>query len=425
MDQMYLLMTVGTGIGNDPADAEERLAKSCSYAISSYKPEHIIFFCSSESRELIPAIKRMYEDITKMPPPPDEICLIDNPTNFPRCFEIIYGVSVLFQEFEIVIDASSGTREMTMAAAITSFLTRSLVSYVTGRKEAGKIVSGTEHLREMTLYAAYDHLMFHQAVDLFNGSHFGAALEHLKGITAVADRDAYYGIFSAYYYWDKLNYQAAFRYLEHAPDLNPSIPQNREYLQILLNLEELEDSDMPRKDQNRARQKKYLYILVDLLNNAKRRIEGERYDDALARLYRVVELLSQVLLMSWGIDDIEGKIHFTDLRKILRDKKDIATYARRADNKGVIRIGLRSKFMLLEDLGLAGAASYYQHLEPFLRTRNDSILAHGLTPVPGERARRMWQEVYEIVNRACSGMPFDLEGLLVRSAYPALEIPIW
>lgn len=418
---MYLLMTIGTGMGSDPADARNRLVQTASFIIKSYKPEHIIYFCSQESRRLVSGIEDACRDGRECIPPPSEICLITDPNDFNLCFEVIYGVCTLFQEFEVVIDASSGTRSMTLAATIASFLTHSQVSHVTGEKKGGFIVPGTEKMKEMSLYAAYDRLRFHEAVEQFNKSHFGTALDLISGLSSVPERDTYYSVFSAYYYWDKLNYADAYKYLRYATDLTGSIPLNRSFLNRLITLGEEEGTDLPKKERCRIKQEKYLYILVDLLNNARRRIDGERYDDALARLYRVVELLSQVLLLSWNIDDIEGKIHFTDLRKILPDRKDVSLYARRTDKKGVIRIGLRSKFMLLDDLGMQDAASYYLYLEPFLRIRNDSILAHGLSPVRGDRARQMWDEVHTIAMKACADLPFNLNTLLLQSAYPTLE----
>ena len=160
-----------------------------------------------------------------------------------------------------------------------------------------------------------------------------------------------------------------------------------------------------------VRQEKYTYILVDLLNNAGRRIDGERYDDALARLYRVVELLSQVLLLNYGIDDNEEKIQFSDLRKMIRDRKDLSTYARKADRSGIIRIGLRYKFMLLEDLGMHGANRWYSQLQNYLELRNDSILAHGLKPIAGETVRGMWDDVHQVIQEACRDLPLHLEEL--------------
>ena len=38
------------------------------------------------------------------------------------------------------------------------------------------------------------------------------------------------------------------------------------------------------------------YYLSDLLNNAQRRIKEQKYDDAVARLYRITELIAQINL---------------------------------------------------------------------------------------------------------------------------------
>ena len=81
---------------------------------------------------------------------------------------------------------------MTMAASIASFLTRNQVAHVTGEKKGGLVLPGTERVKEMTLFAAYDRLRFHQAIDQFNSSHFGSSLELLSGISTIPERDIYY-----------------------------------------------------------------------------------------------------------------------------------------------------------------------------------------------------------------------------------------
>ena len=418
---MYLLMTVGTGIGANPSDAAGRLIRICSYAVKSYHPEHIIFFCSIESKELVPSILSACKEIWNYDPPASEICILERPQDFSDCFEIINGVVALYHDYELVMDSSSGTRAMTMAAAIVSFISRITLGYVTGIKNAGLILEGTERINELTLYAAYDRLQLHRAIDQFNLNHYGSAIRLLSNIASQPEeKNIYYGYFSAYWYWDKLNYLEAYRYLQFAPDLSEVTQNNRLFLKNLIDLDEKDESGYPRREQMAIRQQKYLYILADLLNNAKRRIEGERFDDALARLYRVVELLSQVLLLSYGIDDNEDKIRFADLRKQLRNKHDLSMYARKADKHGIIRIGLRYKFMLLEDLGVSGAADWYNRMSGYLQMRNDSILAHGLTPVRGEPVTQMWDEVYQVILEACSGITTDLKELMINSQYPKL-----
>lgn len=291
-------MTLGTGIGTSREDAVSRLVKSCSYALHSYHPAQVIYFCSEESKETITPIHAALQSEYGASPPPFSVCMIADPGDFTGCFELLYGVAILYHDEELVIEASTGTREMIMAAEIVSFLTRNPVSHVSGEKSSGMIIPGTEKIKEMVLYAAYDRLQLHRAIDSFNHSHFGSSLRLLGGISSIPDRDMYYSLFNGYWHWDKMEYEKAFRYLEHVPDLDLLIPLNREFLKRLLELDLMDDAPISRNEKLRIRQQKYMYMLLDLLHNAKRRIDGERYDDALARLYRVVELISQVLLLS-------------------------------------------------------------------------------------------------------------------------------
>lgn len=415
---MLLLMTIGTGIGTSPADARDRLIRSCSFSLQYYHPDQVIYFCSEESKEIIPFIE---SDVLNGSGNTihSSLCLIADPTDFTQCFEIIYGVAHLYSDEEIVIESSSGTREMIRAAEIVSFLTRNPVSHVTGDKTDGMILPGSERAKEMVLYAAYDRLQLHRAIDAFNQNNFGSSIRLIEGARSLPERDNYYGLFNAYWYWDKLNYREAYRYLEHAPDIHLLIPENREFIKKLLEMDERDDTILNRKERLKVRQQKYIYVLIDLLHNAKRRVDAERYDDALARLYRVVELISQVLLLSYGIDDNEEKIKFYDLKKLLK-KQDISTYARKSDRHGIVRIGLRYKFMLLEDLGMKGAAGWYNKIQQYIMVRNDSILAHGLTPVSGELTQDMWNEVRNIIKEACIGLNQDLEELFNSSEFPVL-----
>ena len=63
------------------------------------------------------------------------------------------------------------------------------------------------------------------------------------------------------------------------------------------------------------------YYLPDLLNNAYRRIEEGKYDDAVARLYRSIELTAQLGLVNEGVVDVNvfapPMVSFPDVWTIL------------------------------------------------------------------------------------------------------------
>ncbi|MCX7044117.1 MAG: TIGR02710 family CRISPR-associated CARF protein [Candidatus Sumerlaeota bacterium] len=119
-------------------------------------------------------------------------------------------------------------------------------------------------------------------------------------------------------------------------------------------------------------------ICVELFNSALRRVQSGAYADAMARLYRALELLAQERLLGrWGIaaDDVNA-------HKIPpRYRPDFE--ALRSPQDGRIRLGLRKCYELLlrleDDLG----REFHQDAEMLaaLDERRDTILAHGVAAV--------------------------------------------
>ncbi|HHY39323.1 MAG TPA: TIGR02710 family CRISPR-associated protein [Clostridia bacterium] len=114
--------------------------------------------------------------------------------------------------------------------------------------------------------------------------------------------------------------------------------------------------------------------VADIFFNASRRAEQGRYDDAVARLYRALEMLAQVRLKShWGINT--SNVDPKKLPVELRDK-----YEEVREDDGKIRLPLRKAYQLLADLG-DGLGRIWQEREncmlSVLNARNSSILAHG------------------------------------------------
>lgn len=127
--------------------------------------------------------------------------------------------------------------------------------------------------------------------------------------------------------------------------------------------------------------------VIDLINNARRRMEEGKFDDATARLYRACELLEQWRLHEkFGIDtrDVDPAKVPEQSRKWLEGCRD------RHDD--VVRIGCARGYQLLTDFG-DELGPRYGDLKGKLKARNDSILAHGLTPVSGEACRSLLEVV--------------------------------
>ena len=118
----------------------------------------------------------------------------------------------------------------------------------------------------------------------------------------------------------------------------------------------------------------------DLLLNATRRAGQERYDDAVGRLYRALELTAQLLLL---ID--HGGIRTGDLQlELVPESLRPALDARRSSEKDRIELGLTASFDLLADLHDPVGGEWRRRRGEFvdaLQARNHSLLAHGFRPV--------------------------------------------
>ncbi|MCY4212631.1 MAG: TIGR02710 family CRISPR-associated CARF protein [Gammaproteobacteria bacterium] len=151
---------------------------------------------------------------------------------------------------------------------------------------------------------------------------------------------------------------------------------------LLPTLRNLTCKDNPRTGKRNPRQEPAR--LWDLWRNAERRATQGRFDDAVARLYRLIEWTAQ-----WQLDTKRGwkTAHFPaeELPK---------TVSATAGPDGKIKLGLWHAWRVAaEQLGepIAGVVTggAGEELRDLLDLRNRSILAHGFSPVRESDWRRM------------------------------------
>ena len=149
------------------------------------------------------------------------------------------------------------------------------------------------------------------------------------------------------------------------------------------------------------------YYLVDLLNNAQRRINEEKYDDATARLYRISELIAQIRLYELGLVDKDrlrnNKVFHIDKLKLIEIKnlKAIEYVAKQPDfqnpEEKTVKLALKNSYELLNILNddLAKRFLEDKELDNVLSNRNNSILAHGLNPSDKENTIKLFYKLKE------------------------------
>lgn len=395
-----LFMTVGTGVGFD----EERihsLAHGLLESIRTYQPDRIVFFGSKLSKKTVESLKTQYLKKFSSELPENSFITINDVDQFDDCFQPILNEIEDHKDFEVIIDYTSGTKTMTMSAAIASVLYHKKLTFISGKRgQNGLVSSKTEEIRTQNLYSVYDKLLFDKVKDSFNSFRFKTAKMIMNEIVDLEERDSYQKLIVAYDFWDKFNHEEAAKIIinQNLPNIK-GLNANKEFLGTLVN----------------GKKFKGFYILADLLNNAHRRFQEDKYDDALARLYRAVELTAQLRLE----DEYQIDTSTVDIQMVPETLKDY--YERKRDRNGRITIGLREDYVLLNEFGddLGEKFLTDNRLKDLLQRRNHSILAHGLDPVTGNRINDI-KELYEKTIKLGIMIYPQIEELMLKAQFPKL-----
>ena len=392
-----LVITVGTGIGKNK-DATRSIAHGIVTSIKNSHPDSIVFVATMESEEkTIPEIKRQLPDL-----PPYELILIQNMNDVNEVFE---KVSDKLRDLkkdgqDVVVDFTSGTKAMSAGAVLAATSEVAMLSYVAGKRVGGKVPTGSE---QVMVYSPINGMISIQEKiieELFNSYQFMSALRILEALLDMTTDPAIVGrleksrkIVEVYSLWDRFDHEKS-RGLLFGIDEIPS--RNKEFLGRLSGSKEREP-----------------YYVADLLNNAERRFKEGKYDDAVARLYRTMELIAQYRLRKkFGIQSSD--IDVDRLHLDLQEK-----YEKMRDKNGKIRLGLIKDYELLgemnEELGRKFLGN--KRLRNLLKKRNESILAHGLNIISGD----IYQELHKLTIEFAKVVVPHIEDLMEKSRFPEFK----
>ena len=403
-----LLMTVGTGVGENKRKAREGLANAMLASINSRNPDIIRFFGSEESKFTLETLKDLYYDKYEEQLDFYEFTQIDEIDSFTKYFnEIKSAVNELEEEYRIVIDYTYGTKTMTMSAAMVSMLFRKELIFVGGERKNGIVISGTEEVQSQNLFPIYDELLLDEIEDAFNTNRFESAETLLKDIVdPKIHKETYYNLIKAYSYFDEVNYKKANEYFDikefkkEWPKLSQEFNQNKMALNILV---------------DEGHKQRQYYILASLINNSRRRYEEHKYDDAIARLYRSLELIGQIKLESYELDSSDIDV------SILKEKNVDESFINRLESirtkDGKIKIGLIRDFELLSEIDDDIGEFYLENEKRILnivKSRNSSILAHGMEAKTAEE----YEEFRDMVISAANVLNDRIDDFIEATKFP-------
>jgi len=361
-----LVISVGTGT-RASRQSIRSLAEAIVRSIRHHNPDKTYLVVTKESMETtVPEI------LPKIKPMNYELIQISNPDNIQSIYEELRPrIKEIREQYEnLTIDYTSGTKAMTAGLAVlATIFSADELSYITGKRKAGIVQPGTEQIVPIRPYFIVAEQKMREAIRFFNRNQFSATITILEQTRKtimdpkiIEQTTPLLQLAKAYEQWDKFHHEKAFKTIKKIK--MPELAGNKQFLgQLISNLKRENGKPEP-------------YYIADLINNAERRAEESKYDDAVARLYRTIELIAQYRLRkNYGIDPSNAETE--KIPQNLMEKWNIPK-----DQK-TVKLALNNDYELLDALGDPLGQKYLEDrkLKNLLLKRNASILAHGQTPV--------------------------------------------
>ena len=408
------------------------------FCIKNYKPDFTYFLCSNDSVDIANAIADEFDFGVDQ----YNVKVVENheslEVSFAKSREIIQELQRQYDN--IHIDFTGGTKPMVSGLVLAAIGENCSYSYVgtenlEGRDKNGLgiVQNGFETIiGQRDPYDVFAVMEFNKAIDYFNKYQFEAAKDNFKQASIKLESsnlkeiaELFYDIVDVYDAWDKFNnlynkkpiktgFQNIIDKVEKSQNLKQYFEENypKFLMQFSDNWEFLE-LKVARKGLIKIENVKY--YLPDLLNNAYRRIEEGKYDDAVARLYRAIELIAQVSLINEDIINADilrinkefkidlNKIHSLENSQIKSFIYNLNEYDQAIErNKSSIGIGSTQSYKLLAKFDIDYAIEYLNdnELRSNVSLRNGSILAHGLNPIDDKKAKKLYSQVLSYAKKS-------------------------
>ncbi|WP_105316772.1 TIGR02710 family CRISPR-associated CARF protein [Thermus tenuipuniceus] len=356
-------------------------------ALTHHAPGGVIFVASQQTYPVAAELIRDYGGSFR-----HHTLLMEDAESLLEAYQVAVKVLKKALEWEasaIVADLTGGTKPM--AAGLVLALTgRGVVfSYVGGARrdpETGRVLPGEEQLRLLEDPTSRFGLREWGAfVRAWNALNLGVALAELNALLQKPlspSEGRFYralrGVVEALMEWDRFRHREALGLLKKHLPVALAVAEAWGHGAKVRVLKGLEEGMGALEAIVEAGTKPTFPLLQDLLANAERRAALGRYDDALARLYRALELAAEA--------DIHERLGF-----LLKDPRTWPEGFPETLRERILRP--RGLMELLEaafelDLAFSQQGTLAQRLygqknrlQALLARRHESILAHGTRPV--------------------------------------------
>lgn len=377
------------------------------FSLNQSKPEFICFFISLQSKKMIEAEILPHLDFK---PRHYDWIMTPNADLLSNCYsELVKHIPELMEKWEIkleevCVDYTGGTKTMSAALVLATIESSCCYSYVGGdersKEGVGIVLDGRE--KRWFLDNPWDEIAAAEKKEvsiLFNKARYASAAEVLDRCIPKVSKEqqpalkALKDMVRGYDFWDRFKHQEARTHLYKCREVLMAMGvENKGFKTLAIQIEG--NIQFLQKLLAGARPSKYYFL--DLLANARRRADLEhKFDDAVARIYRAIEVKAQIELQEgFGIHTSDVKME--SIPQSLR-AEFCAKYQDRNDKK--IRIALLTSYRLLKELGNEIASNFFNAYEKKIKAvldiRNSSILAHGFNAVGENTFVKLWEAIMD------------------------------
>ncbi len=335
-------------------------------------------------------------------------------------YRIINEILMKNKDKSIICDPTGGRKMMNTSLSLLSLYYRIPMIYLHGIEIKRQIVPFSSRIKVIeNPFEIFGDVEMNLIQNLFNSHFYESATKVCETLlNTVKDPYIYLKIeclqelISVYRDWDRF---------EHSnPNCNPKLSEKLKNIRNKF-LRFKFESLLPKNIDNNIKFLKEIekewkkgkvnmidkYRIIDIFLNATRRgsIKQGKYDDAIARLYRLIEMICTYYLLNFGISSTQ-KPKYENLVKNLKttlnnfeqkfeemNEKDLPQEKIGLDNQ--INI-LNTIISFKDDEKVKNLIKIYYEMTDLIRNRNRSILAHGTVPL-GEKEWSEFKKKIEII----------------------------
>lgn len=401
-------------------------------SIKSNKPDFVYFYCTdtgkkaNSSKEVIDGegyqvenrvtnTKEKKENVVKqtgLQANQYEIVIV-NPDDPFECFEKALAniEKELSKGNRVIADYTGGTKSMSVGLGTAALENPECqICIVTGQRlDTVKVRSGMERVSKLPMNKVYMERQLKEWESFFKVRDYQSALQVLENLSVQGyghedNFDRYYTLTKAFNEWDKFNYVQAELLIEPYQGDKDIIPYNINLKKIVRTLTKYLKEWTP--EGNKKQPGPGFPLVYDVLNNALRRANQGRYDDAVARIYRSIEMYAQFCLMTNKPGFKSGEVEINRLPESIRQE-----FAKAQSD--TIALGLMDTYKLLASLDHPIKEvweTWKGRIFDKIQTRNKSFLAHGYDPVTESEFKEFKEVVWGFIQACDEALGFK-EGL--------------